>query len=87
MRRKQIIEERLSSELTPVHLEVVDETKPAGFMEQTEWPRLPAEAVFTVTVTYADGTVREQEFYSVYHGNGNVWTVSPDMQGRSPAAT
>lgn len=71
----------------PDDLEVVDETKPAGFMEQTEWPRLPAEAVFTVTVTYADGTVREQEFYSVYHGNGNVWTVSPDMQGRSPAAT
>lgn len=70
----------------PDDLEVVDESRPAGFMEQTEWPRLPAEAMFTVTVTYADGTVKEQEFYSVYHGNGNVWTVSPDMQGQSPAA-
>ena len=70
----------------PDDLEVVDESKPAGFMEQTEWPRLPAEAMFTVTVTYPDGTVREDEFYSEYHGNGNVWTVSPDMQGRSPAA-
>ena len=30
--------------------------------------------------------LREQEFYSVYEGSGNVWTVSPDMAGSSPAA-
>jgi hypothetical protein len=39
-----------------------------------------------MTVTYADGRVREQEFYSVYHGSGEVWTVSPDMAGQSPGA-
>lgn len=70
----------------PDDIEVVDASRPAGFMEQTEWPRLPAEAVFVVTVTHPDGTSNQQEFYSVYHGSGNVWTVSPDMQGRSPAA-
>lgn len=47
MRRKQIIEERLAGELTPVHLEVVDESHrhsvPAG-----------AESHFNVTVVSAD---------------------------------
>jgi vancomycin resistance protein YoaR len=71
---------------SPEDLEVVDETLPAGTIKQTEWPRKPAEAVFVMTVTYADGTVNEQEFYSEYEGNGNVWTVSPDMAGSSPAA-
>lgn len=70
----------------PADIEVVDESLPEGSMRQTEWPRMPAEAVFLTTVTYADGTVREQEFYSVYEGSGNVWTVSPDMAGSSPAA-
>lgn len=70
----------------PDDVEVVDPTQPEGFMTQTEWPKLGAEAVFTLTVTYADGTVKEQEFYSVYNGHGNVWTVSPDMQGQSPAS-
>jgi vancomycin resistance protein YoaR len=70
----------------PPDLEVVNGSLPAGSMMQTEWPRKPAEAAFVMTVTYADGTVREQEFSSVYEGNGNVWTVSPDMAGQSPAA-
>ncbi len=70
----------------PADLEVVDERLPSGTVRQTEWPRMPAEAVFLMTVTYADGTVREQKFISHYEGNGNVWTVSPDMAGSSPAA-
>ena len=69
----------------PDDVEVVDETRPAGFVQQTEWPRMPMETLFTMTVTYADGKVKEQEFYSVYEGSGNVWTVSPDMVGQSPA--
>ncbi len=69
----------------PDDIEVVDETRPAGFVAQTEWPRMPMETLFTMTVTYADGTVKAQEFYSVYVGSGNVWTVSPDMVGQSPA--
>ena len=47
---------------------------------------MPGEAVFVMTVTYADGTVKDQEFSSVYQGSGNVWTVSPDMAGQSPGA-
>jgi vancomycin resistance protein YoaR len=70
----------------PADIEVVDESLPPGSMWQSEWPRIPAEAVFVMTVTYADGRVREQEFYSVYHGSGEVWTVSPDMAGQSPGA-
>ena len=70
----------------PADLEVVDASLPAGTMMQTEWPRMPAEAIFVMTVTYADGTTKEQEFSSYYEGNGNVWTVSPDMAGSSPAA-
>jgi vancomycin resistance protein YoaR len=70
----------------PEDIEVVDESLPAGSMSQTEWPRMPAEAVFVMTVTHADGTVEEQEFYSVYEGSGEVWTVSPDMAGMSPGA-
>lgn len=70
----------------PPDIEVVDDSLPAGSMMQTEWPRIPAEAAFVMTVTYADGTVKEQEFYSEYRGSGNVWTVSPDMAGQSPGA-
>jgi vancomycin resistance protein YoaR len=70
----------------PADIEVVDESLPPGSMWQSEWPRIPAEADFVMTVTYADGRVREQEFYSVYHGSGEVWTVSPDMAGQSPGA-
>jgi vancomycin resistance protein YoaR len=70
----------------PDDIEVIDDSLPAGSMWQSEWPRIPAEAVFTMTVTYADGSVNEQEFYSEYHGSGEVWTVSPDMAGQSPGA-
>lgn len=70
----------------PDDIEVVDETRGSGFVQQTEWPRMPAETLFNTSVTYADGTVKEREFYSEYQGNGNVWTVSPDMRGQSPAS-
>lgn len=69
----------------PDSVEVVDESLGSGVIQQTEWPRMPMETLFTMTVTYADGTVKEQEFYSLYRGSGNVWTVSPDMRGQSPA--
>jgi vancomycin resistance protein YoaR len=70
----------------PPDIEVVDDSLPPGSMSQTEWPRMPADAAFVMTVTYADGTVNQQEFYSEYRGSGNVWTVSPDMAGQSPGA-
>ena len=66
--------------------EVVDPDKPAGYMKQTQWPTKPFEAIVNRTVTYADGHTEEQGFYSPYQGSGNVWVVSPDMKGKSPAA-
>jgi vancomycin resistance protein YoaR len=66
--------------------EVVDPEKPTGYMEQTQWPTEPYEAIVTRTVTYADGETEEQQFYSPYQGSGNVWVVSPDMKGKSPVA-
>ena len=42
--------------------------------------------MFTRTVTYSDGDVNERQFYSPYQGSGNVYRVSPDMQGKSPAS-
>jgi vancomycin resistance protein YoaR len=66
--------------------EVVDPEKPAGYMEQTQWPTEPYEAIVARTVTYASGEVEEQQFYSPYQGSGNVWVVSPDMKGKSPVA-
>ncbi len=66
--------------------EVVDPEKPAGYMQQTQWPTKPFEAIVNRTVTYADGHVEEQGFYSPYQGSGNVWVVSPDMKGKSPSA-
>jgi len=64
--------------------EVVDAEKPAGYMEQRQWPTKPYEVVYTRTVTYANGEVAERQFYSGYQGSGNVWVVSPDMKGKSP---
>ena len=66
--------------------EVVDPEKPAGYMQQTQWPTKPYEAIVNRTVTYADGHAEEQGFYSPYQGSGNVWVVSPDMKGKSPVA-
>ncbi len=66
--------------------EVVDYDKPAGYIEQTQWPTEPYEAMFVRTVTYPDGEVNERQFYSPYQGSGNVYRVSPDMQGKSPAS-
>lgn len=66
--------------------EVVDPDKPKGYMEKTQNPSKPYEAMFVRTVTYSNGEVSERQFYSPYQGSGNVWVVSPDMQGKSPVA-
>ncbi len=64
--------------------EVVDDEKPAGYMEQTQWPTEPMEAIVPRTVTFADGDTSYSEYYSPYQGSENVWVVSPDMKGKSP---
>lgn len=66
--------------------EVVDPDKPSGFMEQTQWPADAYEARFNRSVVYASGEIADRQFYSWYDGSGNVYKVSPDMQGQSPAA-
>ncbi|MDQ3525216.1 MAG: VanW family protein, partial [Chloroflexota bacterium] len=66
--------------------EVVDPSKPAGYMEQTQWPAEAYAAWFTRTVTHPNGSVDQRLFESIYDGSGNVYRVSPDMEGRSPAS-
>ncbi|HEV2128369.1 MAG TPA: VanW family protein, partial [Thermomicrobiales bacterium] len=66
--------------------EVIDPDKPVGYIEQTQWPTEPYAASFTRTITYADGTTVDRLFESIYEGSGNVWRVSPDMKGKSPAS-
>ena len=66
--------------------EVVDRDAPANYIEQTQWPTAPYEAMYNRVVTYSDGTVSDREFYSPYQGSGHVFRVSPDMQGESPAS-
>ena len=68
-------------------IEVVDDTLDAGTIEQTEWPQDGVVVSFHRLVTAADGEVMsDRTFTSNYAGRGNVYKVSPDMQGQSPAA-
>lgn len=67
-------------------LEVVKEDLPEGTMQQTEYPLDGYEAAFVRILKDKDGNViAEREFYTRFQGRGNVWEVSPDMQGESPA--
>jgi vancomycin resistance protein YoaR len=69
-------------------LEIVDGTKPAGYMEQTEAALEGIEVVFERIVKDKNGNVIEdKEFYSYFSPRGNVWVVSPDNAGQSPAAS
>lgn len=68
-------------------VEVVDDTLPAGTIEQSEWPQDGINVGFMRTVYDASGGVMDQKWFeSDYAGRGNVYRVSPDMEGKSPAA-
>jgi vancomycin resistance protein YoaR len=68
-------------------IEHVDEKAPRGTMKQTEFPMDGYEVQFVRTVTDRDGKeLWDRNFYTRFKGRGNVWTVSPDMKGKSPAA-
>ena len=68
-------------------VEVVKHDLPPGTIQQTEWPLDGLEVSFVRTVTDANGNViEERQFYTYFKGRGNVYEVSPDMQGQSPAA-
>ncbi|CAA9538007.1 MAG: Vancomycin B-type resistance protein VanW [uncultured Thermomicrobiales bacterium] len=67
-------------------LETVNPALPPGTIEQTEWPLDGSEASFTRDVYGPDGELLEsRQFFTKFRGRGNVWQVSPDMVGQSPA--
>lgn len=69
-------------------IEVVDDTLPSGTVEQTEYPQDGVEVSFERIVTDKSGAVvADHVFDSPYGGRGNVYKVSPDMAGQSPAKT
>ncbi|MGI8642652.1 MAG: VanW family protein [Thermomicrobiales bacterium] len=69
-------------------LERVNDKLPAGTVEHTELPEEGVEVWFTRDVYDRNGTLIEsRKFYTLFHSRGNVWQVSPDMKGKSPAST
>ena len=68
-------------------LEVVNPALPEGTIQQTEWPLDSSEATFVRDVYGPDGDLLySREFHTSFRGRGNVYQVSPDMAGLSPAA-
>ncbi len=68
-------------------VEVVDDKLPAGTIKQTEWAGPGLEVIYYRTVYGPNGeTVSDDTFDTLFYPRSNVWSVSPDMQGRSPAA-
>ena len=67
-------------------LEVVDDRLDPGTIEHTELPEEGLVVSFTRDVYDRDNNLIEsREFRTVFHSRGNVYRVSPDMQGMSPA--
>jgi vancomycin resistance protein YoaR len=68
-------------------IEVVKDDLPPGTVNQTEWPLDGLEAGFNRTVVNGNGEVVEERYFATYFkGRGNVYEVSPDMAGQSPAS-
>jgi vancomycin resistance protein YoaR len=68
-------------------IETVDDTLPSGTVEQTEASQPGYDVQFDRTVTDKGGNVIIQETYdSEFASRPNVYKVSPDMQGKSPAS-
>ncbi len=67
-------------------VEMVDAELPAGTIKQTEWAGSGIQVYVYRTVYGRSGdVVRSDTFDSLFFPRSNVWTVSPDMQGLSPA--
>lgn len=68
-------------------VEVVNPDLPAGTVQQTEYPEDGFSASFVRTVYDKSGKeMYTRTFESDYQARGNVYQVSPDMKGKSPAA-
>jgi len=69
-------------------VEVVKDDLPAGTVQQSEYALEGIDVIFTREVLDRDGNdVETRDFYSHYYPRGNVYQVSPDMQGLSPAGS
>ena len=67
-------------------LEIVDPMLPEGTIEQSEYAIDGLEVLHHRVVKDKDGTViSDREFYTRFAARGNVYRVSPDMVGASPA--
>lgn len=68
-------------------LEIVDEELPPGTIMQTELAQTGMEIAFQRTVYDRDGNLLwDRTFATLFYPRGNVYKVSPDMRGQSPAA-
>jgi vancomycin resistance protein YoaR len=68
-------------------VEVVNDQLDPGTIVQTEYPMDGWAVYFTREVYDRNGEVVEtRQFYTRFKGRGNVYQVSPDMTGQSPAA-
>lgn len=66
--------------------EIVDDSLPAGTINPTQGDVEGVEVYFTRQVYDADGNLLiDETFDSPYQAHPSAWTVSPDMQGQSPA--
>lgn len=69
------------------NLEIVDPELPAGTVQQTELEQPGLDVTFDRIVTDRDGReVSRDTFDTHYQPQANVWKVSPDMEGASPAS-
>lgn len=66
--------------------ELVDDSLPAGTINKTQGDVEGVDVYFTRQVYDADGNLLiDETFDSPYKAHPSAWTVSPDMQGQSPA--
>lgn len=68
-------------------LEIVIEDLPPGTIKQTEWPMVGVDVNWERNVYDANGElILSDSFNSPFSSRGNVYQVSPDMVGKSPAS-
>lgn len=67
-------------------LEIVDDKLDPGTIMQTEYAQKGLDVTYYRDVYDRDGNLlRHDEFTTHFYPRGNVWKVSPDMRGQSPA--
>jgi vancomycin resistance protein YoaR len=68
-------------------IEIVDDQLPAGTIQQSEYAQSGMEVAYQRTVLDKDGNeLWDRTFDTFFYSRGNVYKVSPDMRGQSPAA-